>query len=416
MYSTRRCSVAPSAILSFVLLALSSGSLPAQLVDFEDWSLEPETAWFGPVAEGQGVEQPGPFGGTDRIGVVESGGVQLVNRYNLDFGSWSGFAVSNQTDNTTLGWSNQASSFAGGGAGAGDDHYAVGFGYVDNLDPTQPEQLAELPFLELPDGASVTSMLVANSTYTALSMLEGDAFSKKFGGNSGTEEDFFRLTAYGVDVQGELLADVVELYLADYRFADNSQDYVVDTWVPLDLSPLTAAKRLYFNLDSTDVGIFGMATPGYFAIDNIVLKSAELAGDFDSDGKLSVEDANLICSAIADGSNPTGFDLDHDLSVSSSDLTVFLGVAKSLAGDANLDGRVAFDDFLSLSGNFGRTGTWSQGDSNCDGRVEFSDFLRLSSNFGGTHSELQAVPEPDYGRLPWVVLSGVLLMRRLGKR
>jgi hypothetical protein len=61
----------------------------------------------------------------------------------------------------------------------------------------------------------------------------------------------------------------VEFYLADYRFADSQDDYVVDAWTLWDLSSLAGAQRVYFNLASTDVGENGMNTPSYFAIDDI---------------------------------------------------------------------------------------------------------------------------------------------------
>ena len=54
-------------------------------------------------------------------------------------------------------------------------------------------------------------------------------------------------------------------------------------------------------------------------------------------------------------------------------------------GDANLDGKVDFQDFLSLANNFGRDDhwiSWRTGDLNGDGRVDFADFLILARNFG----------------------------------
>ena len=63
----------------------------------------------------------------------------------------------------------------------------------------------------------------------------------------------------------------VDFYLADYRFADNSRDYIVDTWTQVDLSTLSDATVLTFAMESTDVGQFGMNTPSYFAVDGIHL-------------------------------------------------------------------------------------------------------------------------------------------------
>ena len=45
--------------------------------------------------------------------------------------------------------------------------------------------------------------------------------------------------------------------LADYRFEDNSQDYIVDTWEFIDVSAtsLNAADTIAFVLSSSDVGV-----------------------------------------------------------------------------------------------------------------------------------------------------------------
>ena len=75
-------------------------------------------------------------------------------------------------------------------------------------------------------------------------------------------------------------------------------------------------------------------------------------------------------------------------------LTLTVQANVLLAGDANRDGRVQFDDFLLLSDNFGRSSVaWSEGDFDRDGSVLFSDFLQLSNNFGSMTSE--STPEPS---------------------
>ena len=48
----------------------------------------------------------------------------------------------------------------------------------------------------------------------------------------------------------------------------------------------------------------------------------------------------------------------------------------------NLDGNVAFDDFLALSAQFGSEGGWGEGDFDGSGQVDFDDFLLLSAFFG----------------------------------
>jgi hypothetical protein len=62
----------------------------------------------------------------------------------------------------------------------------------------------------------------------------------------------------------------VDVYLADYRAADDASDFVLDTWGTIDLTPLAGARKLSFALESSDSGPFGSNTPAYFAADNLV--------------------------------------------------------------------------------------------------------------------------------------------------
>ena len=75
----------------------------------------------------------------------------------------------------------------------------------------------------------------------------------------------------GIDVSGNYVNSTVEFYLADYRYADNSLDYLVDEWTWVDLSGLGAIAQLEFSLEGSDMGMFGLNTPAYFAMDNLTL-------------------------------------------------------------------------------------------------------------------------------------------------
>ncbi|MDP9174255.1 MAG: hypothetical protein M3O30_10380, partial [Planctomycetota bacterium] len=58
-------------------------------------------------------------------------------------------------------------------------------------------------------------------------------------------------------------------------------------------------------------------------------------------------------------------------------------ITYTFAGDANIDGKVDFADFVILSNHFGGTFTnWDQGNFNYDSGVDFADFVILSNNFG----------------------------------
>jgi hypothetical protein len=245
-----------------------------EIVDFDDLSLSPNSHWNGP--DPNGVDVPGPFGTTERVGSFTSHGVEFGNRYDLTFGSWSGFAYTNESDTTTPGFSNQFSAIMGTGRGPGADIYGIGAGAGDasSFDPSVAADLLALPSLTLPGGFSATGLYVTNTTYAALSMRDGDAFAKKFGGLTGADPDWFKLSIYGLNALGVPLPGFAEFYLADYRFANDSLDYIVTDWAPVDLAPLAGAQSLHFSLTSSDIGPFGMNTPAFFAVDDLQIAPA----------------------------------------------------------------------------------------------------------------------------------------------
>ncbi len=133
----------------------------------------------------------------------------------------------------------------------------------------------------------VESIAVANSTYAALSIKEGDQFTAAF-----EQGDWFKLTVYSWSLDGEQLDDSLEVYLADFRDADESNHFVLDEWITLDLSSFVDLGALSFKLSSSDVGDWGMNTPNYFALDHIVYEVLEVEDD------LSVANAELISIAV----------------------------------------------------------------------------------------------------------------------
>jgi hypothetical protein len=227
-------------LLFFSLLAISSFG-QSVVADFENISLTPNSY----------------NNGSDLQGGFQSGSAFFPNDYDADIDFWVGWAISNKTDVTTPGFTNQYSAITG--SGFESSNYAVAYeSYITNDARVIFDEETEL------DGFYVT-----NSTYTYLSMLEGDAFSKQFGGITGNDPDFFLLTIRAFH-NGELSQASVEFYLADYTFADNSLDYIVDEWTFVDLSSLGSADSLSLSLSSSDVGEFGMNTPAYFCIDNFI--------------------------------------------------------------------------------------------------------------------------------------------------
>lgn len=205
------------------------------------------------------VMEPDTFlNGADGNGGFYSGNVFLPNDYNEDWDAFTGWAISNTSDVTMPGFMNQYSAITGSGY-EGSSNYALAFIFGSTTLSLENDAAGEI----------VNGFYITNGTYPYLSMRDGDGFAKKFGGATGDAPDYFLLTIKKY-LNGTLSTDSVDFYLADYRFADNAQDYIVDEWTYVDLTSLGAADSLYFELYSTDVGQNGINTPTYFFVDNII--------------------------------------------------------------------------------------------------------------------------------------------------
>jgi hypothetical protein len=232
----------------FVLgLGLSVGGLAYGAVShFEDLALGPGSYWNGSTGSGG----------------FQGGKAWFYNHYDATWDSWEGFAYSNMTDKTTPGWGNQYSAIAGSGA-AGSNTYAVGFqGYTSG-----PPTLSLLPDPNLP--RVLAGAYFTNTTYAYLAMKNGEMWAKKFGGADGDDPDWFKLTITGFRSDFTVTPNAVEFYLADYRFSDNDQDYIVSDWTWVGLGALGEIVGLRFELSSSDIGPWGMNTPAYFAMDDL---------------------------------------------------------------------------------------------------------------------------------------------------
>ncbi len=239
-----------------VWLAVSAGATAGNVANFDDLALGPDDYWNGSTDPGAG-------------GFL-NGLATFNNRYVIDpfsgWAFWGGWSYSNMTDTTTPGYGNQYSAIAG--TGQSGTNYGVA--YIDTYAPTTPS-------LTLPYAMTLDRAYFTNTTYTYLILRDGDAsgYSKKFGGTSGNDPDWFLLTITGQDDQGQATG-AVDFYLADFRSADNNQDYIIEGWAPVDLSGLGAVTSLLFTLTSSDSGEWGMNTPAYFAMDTLTPEPATL--------------------------------------------------------------------------------------------------------------------------------------------
>lgn len=196
------------------------------------------------------------YNGADNRGGFTDGGFFFPTYYSSSY--WNGFGYSNRTDSSVEGMAGQFSSITGNGA-EGSRVYGVSYVYG---------KLSRLSINDAGNGVPVTGIYVTNNTYAYYSMKKGDQIAKKFGGKSGDDKDWFKLTIKGIDAQGHYTG-TVDFYLADFRFDDNSKDFIVKSWEWVDLRALGNVTKLEFRMSSSDTGSAGMNTPGYFCFDNL---------------------------------------------------------------------------------------------------------------------------------------------------
>ncbi len=207
------------------------------------------------------------WNGSDQSGGFVSGGMYFPNSYDISFGGYwaNGFAYSSVIDSVTSGFTNLYAAKPAGGYNNSDNYAVAQNNVVARLNNVNPTMVV--------DGFYVT-----NGTYAYNSMRDGDTFAKKFGDTTGTNSglpqgsypDFFKLTVKSYQ-GGQLSNDSVEFYLADFRFTNDSLDYIVNTWEWVDCSIFQVFDSLKFSLSSSDNGAFGMNTPAFFCMDNLTI-------------------------------------------------------------------------------------------------------------------------------------------------
>lgn len=227
------------------LLASSLATQAQTVADFESLSLPKADTFY------QNYSSSGNDVGFDH------GLAHFPCVYNTAWGGFwsSGFAYSNMTDSATSGYTNQYSAKTAKGY-SGSDKYIVANGTSNYIQ-----------LINAGKGGFASGFYVTNSTYAYNSMRDGDAFAKKFGGTTGNDADWFKLVIRGYH-NGTLKQDSIEVYLADFRYTDNTKDYILKTWKWVNLMPLGKVDSLRFSLSSSDVGSFGMNTPAFFCMDN----------------------------------------------------------------------------------------------------------------------------------------------------
>lgn len=161
------------------------------------------------------------------------------------------------------------SSVDGRNAGAGhngDDNFGVVFGYVDKYN----EKFGmNKPSFQLDKPRKLVGLWICNSSYVYGVMQKGNKF-----GNEGVAKSleasngYFEVILECYDKDGKLLKEYRRL-LADYRIG-HAVVIPVTTWEYWEIGQ-SGVQTVKFNFTGSDTGAYGLNTPAYLCIDDIVL-------------------------------------------------------------------------------------------------------------------------------------------------
>lgn len=189
---------------------------------------------------------------------------------NASWNYWTGFTISNSSDNTkqTNFVQNQFGAMPQGGVNGKGTPFLVAYSQQIPSEKLVINKAYDLStyktYVEITDDniSSVKTLNLALSPWTYYNITEGDAYARKF-----TKGDFYAVHIYGLDSNKKLTsAEPVTYYLADFRNGENKVD---TSWQSVNVSKLGKVKYLLFFVETTDVGKYGANTATYFLLDNI---------------------------------------------------------------------------------------------------------------------------------------------------
>ncbi len=203
---------------------------------------------------------------------------RFLNDYNRSYNSWSGFAFSSWKNTDLATYQNQWSVW--NGKAHSDSVFGLGyvsFGYSSPF-PTNPS------VLKFTKPVKLDSLFITNSTYTALTIKNGNNYAHAF---STANKDYYEIHILPINKKDTL--DTIIVRLADYT---TNSPYIVKDWLKVDFSSLTdSVTQLSFDAVTTDVGSYGPNTPLYFCIDDISVESKNVL-------EISRTEADKVCVSV----------------------------------------------------------------------------------------------------------------------
>ncbi len=179
---------------------------------------------------------------------------------------------------------------------------------------------------------AVHGFYVTNTTYAWKVIKSGNAFSRAFGDTTGTNSapsipqgtypDWFKLSVLGYR-SGTQLTDTVHFYLADYRAAGTTNDYIVKNWQYVNCISLGQVDSIKFEMTSSDTSGIYLNTPAFFSMDNFVTQSTVGVEELSNATNLSLfpnpanqyailnYESNLVTELNVTISDITGKEIQH---------------------------------------------------------------------------------------------------------
>lgn len=208
----------------------------AQVVDFEELTLEPNSSWNG----------------SDGTGQFTSSYLTLYNDYNYNYSSWQGFAYTNGTDTETNDYDNLSSCVGHGNGNSAN--YVTAYIGTDWMGD----------FSQIPVGMKINTANAGDFAHRGAYFCMPVLLKKWVDREYASHQFYFKLKASAY-ANGTLVGEQ-EIMMADFT---EGHSYMMDEWTFVDLSWIENADSMNFTaLSNDDAGGYGINTPMYFCMDD----------------------------------------------------------------------------------------------------------------------------------------------------
>ena len=253
-------------IYALLLLAASSSFAPAMAQQDARFRVADDA-----VATFEGIDlgAEGYANGSDGKGGFTDGNYHFANTYTAEYGSWSGFAISNKKETDFVDYmASQYNSCVGHGVDNSSQYAVYYYSSFGRASVTDGEAVKE----KNGNAFDALGFYGANSAWNVTAYTVGDGMTD----GAFTKGDWCKLTVYGV--KGNEVTGHVDFYLADYRSDNEADHYYVKDWTWVNLSTLGTVDQLNFEVTASRSNEWGTTTPTYFCMDNFNDAKAAAAG------------------------------------------------------------------------------------------------------------------------------------------